>query len=110
MPPAGWEAHNLAARRDDAVGANLSEENGTVKATIEVDCTPEEARAFLGLPDVTALNDHLIREMKARLEANLALLAPEDLMRNWMSLGGQASEHFLRLMTGAAGGGSGRAT
>lgn len=28
-----------------------------MKITIEVDCTPEEARSFLGLPDVSAAND-----------------------------------------------------
>lgn len=27
-----------------------------MKVTIEVDCTPEEARNFLGLPDVTEAN------------------------------------------------------
>ena len=27
-----------------------------MKITIEVDCTPEEARSFLGLPDVSAAN------------------------------------------------------
>jgi hypothetical protein len=28
-----------------------------MKITIEVDCTPEEARAFMGLPDVSAANN-----------------------------------------------------
>lgn len=27
-----------------------------MKITIEVDCTPEEARSFMGLPDVSAVN------------------------------------------------------
>ena len=35
-----------------------------MKVTIEVDCTPQEARAFLGLPDVAALNEHLVEEMQ----------------------------------------------
>ena len=37
-----------------------------MKLKIEVDCTPEEARTFLGLPDVTGLNAHLVDEMKKR--------------------------------------------
>ena len=73
-----------------------------MKAKLEVDCTPAEARAFLGLPDVSALNDHMVAEMKARLDANLAAAAPEELMRNWMAFGGQASEQFMKLMTAAA--------
>lgn len=28
-----------------------------MKVNIEIDCTPEEARAFMGLPDVTKAND-----------------------------------------------------
>ena len=31
-----------------------------MKITVDVDCTPQEARAFMGLPDVTPLNEHLI--------------------------------------------------
>lgn len=74
-----------------------------MKVKVEVDCTPAEARAFLGLPDVSALNEHLVKEMKARLEANLAMAAPDELMKNWISFGGQASEQFMKLMTAAAG-------
>jgi hypothetical protein len=73
-----------------------------MKATVEVDCTPEEARAFLGLPDVRALNESLVKEMKARMDANLARIAPDELMKGWMTLGGQASEQFLRMMGGMA--------
>ena len=72
-----------------------------MKAKLEVDCTPAEARAFLGLPDVGALNEHMVREMKKRMDANLAAAAPEELMRNWMVFGGQASEQFMKLMTAA---------
>jgi hypothetical protein len=77
-----------------------------MKVTVEVDCTPQEARAALGLPDVTALNEQLISEMQARMKANMAALAPDELMRNWMALGGQATEAFRKLMTVAAGGGA----
>jgi hypothetical protein len=73
-----------------------------MKAKVEVDCTPEEARAFLGLPDVRALNEGLVEEMKARMDKNLAAIAPEELMKGWMTLGGQATEQFLRMMSGAA--------
>ena len=61
-----------------------------MKMTIEVDCTPEEARRFLGLPDVSALNDHLVGEMKNRMDANMAMISPDELVKNWMSFGGQA--------------------
>ncbi len=75
-----------------------------MKAKLEVDCTPAEARAFLGLPDVTSLNDHMVKEIKARMDANMAMVAPEELVKNWMTFGGQASEQFMKLMTAAATG------
>ena len=63
-----------------------------------------EARQFLGLPDVSPLNDHLVEEMKKRLDANLAMAKPEELMKNWIAFGGQASAEFMKLMSAAAQG------
>lgn len=73
-----------------------------MKVTIEIDCSADEARAFLGLPDVTALNDHMVAEMQRRMDANMAALAPEELMKNWMTLGMGAQDQFRKLMTAAA--------
>ena len=69
-----------------------------MKVRIEAECTPEEARAFLGLPDVTPLNAKIIDEMMRRVEANAALLQPDELMRSWATWGGQAQEQFRALM------------
>ena len=77
-----------------------------MKMTIEVDCTPEEARRFLGLPDVGALNDHLVKEMGKRIDANMAMISPDELVKSWMSFGAGAQEQFRKLMEagmGAAG-------
>ena len=75
-----------------------------MKVTVNVECTPQEARAFLGLPDVTALNEAMMTEMQARMKANMAALQPEELVKSWMAFGGQATEHFRKLMTAAATG------
>ena len=69
-----------------------------MKMTIEVDCTPEEARRFLGLPDVSGLNDHLVGEMTKRIDANISLLSPEEFMKNWMAFGSGAQEQFRKMM------------
>ncbi len=72
-----------------------------MKMTIEVDCTPEEARRFMGLPDVSGLNDHLVGEMTKRIDANINMLNPEDFMKNWMALGTGAQDQFRRFMEAA---------
>jgi hypothetical protein len=69
-----------------------------MKMTVEVDCTPEEARRFLGLPDVSSLNDHMVAEVTKRIDANMSMLAPEELMKNWMAFGVGAQEQFRKLM------------
>lgn len=69
-----------------------------MKMTIEVDCSPEEARRFLGLPDVSGLNDHLMSEMTKRIDANISLLSPEEFLKNWMTLGAGAQEQFRKMM------------
>ena len=72
-----------------------------MKVKLEVDCTPAEARLFLGLPDVESLNKHVVDEMKSRIDAGVAMAAPEELMKSWMTLGGQATDQFRKLMTAA---------
>ena len=69
-----------------------------MKMTIEVDCSPEEARRFLGLPDVTTLNEQVVEEMKKRVTANMAMISPDEMLKNWMSFGAGAQEQFRKLM------------
>jgi hypothetical protein len=78
-----------------------------MKVNVEIDCTPQEARAFFGLPDVTPLNEQLVEEMSKRMGANMEALEPEALMRSWMSFGGEWQKQFMDLM-GKAAGGTGR--
>lgn len=72
-----------------------------MKVKIEIDCEPAEARAFLGLPNVDALNDHMVAEMKRRMDENIAAMQPDELMKTWTSFGLQAQDHFRRLMESA---------
>ncbi len=73
-----------------------------MKVNVEIDCSPAEARAFLGLPDVTAVNEHLTGEMIRRMDANMESLEPDALMRQWTVYGGQMTDTFMNLMRQAA--------
>ncbi len=75
-----------------------------MKINIEIDCTPQEARAFMGLPDVAPLNDQLVQEMQKRMAENMAAMQPEELMKSWTSFGVQAQDQFRRLMEAAVSG------
>jgi len=39
-----------------------------MKVTMNIECSPEEARAFLGLPDVTVLQQDMLNKMRAQME------------------------------------------
>ena len=69
-----------------------------MKLTIDIDCTPNEARAFFGLPDVTPLNDAMVAEMQKRMEANVAAMQPDELLKSWTTFGLQAQEQLRRMM------------
>jgi hypothetical protein len=77
----------------------LREGIGPMKFTVNVECSPEEARRFMGLPDVTPINEALVEEMTSRMQKNLALMSGESMMSSWMSVGTQAQDAFVKLMT-----------
>jgi hypothetical protein len=78
-----------------------------MKVNIDIECTPQEARAFFGLPDVTPLNEALVEEMQKRMASNMEAMEPEALMRSWMSYGGEWQKQFMGLMAQAASGAGG---
>ena len=75
-----------------------------MKITMDVECTPEEARAFLGLPDVKPMQEQLMQELQERMTANIRAMEPEAMLRTWLpaTLKGfeQLQEIFMSQMTG----------
>ena len=80
-----------------------------MKVTIDIECTPEEARAFLGLPDLQPMQGALLGQLQERMSANLSAMDPETLFKTWLPAGLQNLEMLQRFfwsqMTG--GGASG---
>lgn len=52
-----------------------------MKITINVDCTPEEARAFMGLPDVAPIQEAMMDQMKAQMEKATSAMDPETVLK-----------------------------
>ena len=55
-----------------------------MKVTINVECTPEEARAFFGLPDVQPMQAAMMDEMQKRMKDGMASMDMTNLMKMWM--------------------------
>src|SRR5688572_23049611 len=74
-----------------------------MKVNIEMDMTPEEARAFMGLPDIAPMQKKMMEEMQQRMRAAFDSGDPEGMMKAWMPLGGaEAFQKFQKLMWDSA--------
>jgi hypothetical protein len=75
-----------------------------MKFTVDIECTPEEARTFFGLPDVKPLQEALLPEVEQRLRATLKAMDPEAMLKTWLpaTLKGfeQLQEMFLSQLSG----------
>lgn len=80
----------------------LAEKDDALKITMNVDCSPEEVRTMLGLPDLEPMQQRLLGDLEERLRANIQAMEPENLMRNWMPMGVQSFEQLQRFWTNFA--------
>lgn len=74
-----------------------------MKITVNVECTPEEARTFFGLPDVKPMQDALLQQIEDRLSAAMTAMDPEAVMRTWMPAGMQGFDQLQKFWTQMAG-------
>ena len=68
-----------------------------MKVTFNVECSPEEARAFLGLPDVAPMQQALMGELEQRLRDNIAAMTPDNMLQTWLPAGMQNMEQAQKL-------------
>lgn len=79
-----------------------------MKITVNVECSPEEARSFLGLPDVKPLQAEMMKIMRDKTIENMKMMEPDKAMQVWgpmFNQGAQQMQDFFRsVMTSAATG------
>ena len=81
-----------------------------MRLTINVDLTPQEARAFFGMPDLDPLNAMVVAEMTRRAKDQMDTLAdPERMVAQWVQMSGKGID-ALQSLLGAAMQGAGAAT
>lgn len=68
-----------------------------MKVNVEVTCTPEEARAFFGLPDLGPMQQRVMGEIEERLRANLASMSPEAVFKTWIPASMQGVEQMQQM-------------
>jgi hypothetical protein len=68
-----------------------------MKISIDIDCTPEEARTFLGLPDIRPMQDALMRQIQERMTTSLHAMEPEVMLKTWLPAGVQGMEQMQKM-------------
>jgi hypothetical protein len=75
-----------------------------MKVKIDIDCTPQEARAFFGLPHLEPMQDALLGKIQERLTEHLDARDPEALLKLWLPGGlqgfGQMQEALWKQFMG----------
>ena len=68
-----------------------------MKVNVEVTCTPEEARAFFGLPDLGPMQQRIMGEIEDRLRSSLNAMNPETIFKTWLPASMQGVEQVQQL-------------
>ena len=54
-----------------------------MKVTVDVDCTPEEARRFMGLPDLSPVHQAYVDRMQKAVSEAFTPDSVVELMKQW---------------------------
>ncbi len=74
-----------------------------MKVTIEVDCTPLEARQFLGFPDVQPMQKAMMDNMQDKMISNMDKFTPEALLQSWFTFDPNFAKRLQDMFTNFAG-------
>jgi Family of unknown function (DUF6489) len=58
-----------------------------MKVNVEVDCTPEEARQLMGLPDMTPIHDAFMSQMQDTLKNGVSPDLMMSMLKSWSPMG-----------------------
>jgi hypothetical protein len=84
------------------------QERRPMKVTINIDCTPEEARAFFGLPDLRPMQDSMMAEVQKRMEQTVKSMDPETMLKTWLPASLEGLEQLQKMFWGQMGKDPGR--
>lgn len=70
-----------------------------MKITVNIDCTPDEARQFMGLPDVKPLQAAVLAKLEEQMVASVDALSPEAMLKSWFSVMPQNADQVQKLFS-----------
>jgi hypothetical protein len=77
-----------------------------MKVNVEIDCTPEEARRFLGLPDVSKANEVYVDAMTKAMQGVGSLDQLQEMAKQIAPMGQMGMQFIQQFLEGGLGGGT----
>lgn len=74
-----------------------------MKVNVEIECSPEEARRFLGLPDVSKANDAYVEAITKAMQGGHSLEQLQGYARQIAPMGEMGLKLFQQFMEHGAG-------
>jgi hypothetical protein len=68
-----------------------------MKINVDIECSPEEARAFFGLPNVTPMQDAVMEEIQDRVMSAMKGTDAETLLKTWVPAGVAGLEQMQKM-------------
>ena len=78
-----------------------------MKIKLDIDCTAEEARRFLGLPELQPLQEALLKEVQERMGANLKAMDAKTMLETWLPATLKGFEQLQQMFAAHMAGGTG---
>jgi hypothetical protein len=75
-----------------------------MKFNIEIDCTPEEARRLVGLPDLEPLHDIYLTRVKELMAKGITPDMVQAMVKSWVPMG-ESGLSLIQSLLGQFGGG-----
>lgn len=73
-----------------------------MKINLEVDCTPEEARRFMGLPDLAPVHEKYLASLTSAMDGVVAPELLDNVMRSWSPMGEAGMGLWRKMFESAA--------
>lgn len=72
-----------------------------MKVNMDFDCTPQEARTLMGLPDLTPLHDKYVGGLMQLIEMGVTPDMLESMLKTWSPMGENGLGMWRRLFENA---------
>lgn len=73
-----------------------------MKVNVEIDCSPEEARRFLGLPDITRANEVYVDMLADVMRGATSIEQMQELTKQFAPMGQMGLRFFQQMLESGA--------